>query len=170
MSSNQQRKVAVTVISDGDEGFAECIHWHSANRKPLSSACWPGTRQRILQWDTSLCDERRNWNSANEASLPSACLPDTWQREHQWAPLPSALKDTRQRELLWRVPRLQHSIKKLYRFPGVSSLPKSMAIALGKVTRKPFLFAFIIPFKQTKQISHNHHIYITEFIESSHIS
>jgi hypothetical protein len=62
-------------------------------------------------------------------------------------------------ELLCRVPRSQHSGKKLYRFPGVPSLPSAMVIALGKVTRKPlFLFVFAIPSKQTKDIYHSHHI------------
>ena len=49
-----------------------------------------------------------------------------------------------------------------------NSLP---SVTLGKVTRNPpFIFVFIIPSKQTKHISHSHHIYITKFIELSHIS
>jgi hypothetical protein len=47
------------------------------------------------------------------------------------------------------------------------SLP---SVTLGKVTRIPFLFVFVIPSKQTKDISHNHHIYITDITESSHTS
>jgi hypothetical protein len=50
--------------------------------------------------------------------------------------------------------------------PGVSSLPSAMVVALGKVTRIPILFVFVIPSKQTEHISHNHHIYIPEFTES----
>jgi hypothetical protein len=37
------------------------------------------------------------------------------------------------------------------------------SVTLGKVTRDPILFVFIIPPKQTKHISHNHYIYIIEF-------
>jgi hypothetical protein len=61
--------------------------------------------------------------------------------------------------LLCRVSRPQHSAKKLYRFLGVPSLP---SVILSKVTRIPFLFVFVVPSKQTKDISHNHHIYITD--------
>jgi hypothetical protein len=81
----------------------------------------------------------------------------------------SALGRTRQRLLLCRVPRTQHSAKKLYRFPGVSSLPSAIVMTLCKVplcrvlhsTKWPkycFLFVSIIQSKQTKDISYNHHI------------
>ena len=103
-------------------------------------------------------------------SLTSARWTSARQRKHQWAPLsvplPSALGGTRQRLFLCRVPRPQHSAKKLYRFPGVPSLP---SVALGKVTRTPFLFVFAISSKQTKDISHNHHIYTSQISQNHHI-
>jgi hypothetical protein len=79
--------------------------------------------------------------------------------------------------LLCRVLWPQHSAKKLYRFPSVTSLPSVVAFTLGKVslcecyTRQSdqnttFLFVFVVPSKQTKDISHNHHTYITYITES----
>jgi hypothetical protein len=44
------------------------------------------------------------------------------------------------------------------------------SVTFDNVTKNPFLFVFIIPSIQTKHISHNHHIYIIEFTESSHTS
>jgi hypothetical protein len=57
---------------------------------------------------------------------------------------------------LCRVPGPQHSAKKLYRIPGVPSLPR---VTLGKVAIIPFLFVFAIPSKQTKDTYRRHHIY-----------
>jgi hypothetical protein len=93
-------------------------------------------------------------------------------------PLTSTLGDTRQRLLLCRVSRPQHTAKKFYRFPDVPSLLSVMALTLDKVPlcrvlhsaklpEYPFLFVFAIPSKQTKDILHNHHTCITE---SSHTS
>jgi hypothetical protein len=65
--------------------------------------------------------------------------------------VPSALVDTRQRESLCRLSGQQHSTKRLYRFLGVLSL---LSVTLGKVPRDPFLFVFVIPSKQTKDIYH----------------
>jgi hypothetical protein len=46
-----------------------------------------------------------------------------------------------------------------------------LSVTLNKVTIIPlFLFVFAILSKQTKDISHNHHIYITDITESSHTS
>jgi hypothetical protein len=110
-------------------------------------------------------------HSTKAPSLLSASWHSSWQQEHQWTPLlvplPSTFGGTQQRFLVCRVSQPQHSAKKLYRFPGVPSLP---SVALGKVTRTPFLFVFAISSKQTKDISHNHHIYITDITESSHTS
>jgi hypothetical protein len=67
--SARQRKIAVTATSDGDRDYVECPQWHSAKRKPLSSACWRDTRQIRLQW------------APTTAFVPRAAI-DTWQREH----------------------------------------------------------------------------------------
>jgi hypothetical protein len=40
--------------------------------------------------------------------------------------------NTQQTDLLYQVPGLQHSAKKLYQFPGVPSLLCAMVMALGK--------------------------------------
>jgi hypothetical protein len=68
-------------------------------------------------------------------SLPSVRRTSTRQRHHQRAPLslplPSELGGT-QRLLLYRVPRPQHSAKRLYRCPGVPSLPSAMIWTLRK--------------------------------------
>jgi hypothetical protein len=73
----QQRKVVMTVISDGERDFTECIHRHSTNREPLPSACWPGTRQIKLQWTTTTTSLPRvaSWHSAKGALVgPFASL------------------------------------------------------------------------------------------------
>jgi hypothetical protein len=109
-------------------------------------------------------------HSTKAPSLLSASWHSSWQQEHQWTPLlvplPSTFGGTRQRFLVCRVSQPQHSAKKLYRFPGVPSLP---SVALGKVTRTPFLFVFAISSKQTKDISHNHHIYTSQISQNRHI-
>jgi hypothetical protein len=46
----RQRKVVVTVPSDGDGSFVECLPWHSAKMPILPSVCYHGPRQRRLQW------------------------------------------------------------------------------------------------------------------------
>jgi hypothetical protein len=48
--------------------------------------------------------------------------------------LSSALGGTRQSLPLCRVPGPQHSAKKLYRCPGIGSLPSAMALTLGKAS------------------------------------
>jgi hypothetical protein len=109
--------------------------------------------------------------------LSSTSWTSSRQQEHQWVPLrvflQSALGCTRQMLLLCRVPRPHHSTKKLYRFPGVPSLPSDMVMTLDKVSRQsdqntPFyLFLLSHPNKQniyhiiityTSQSSQNHHI------------
>jgi hypothetical protein len=74
--------------------------------------------------------ERVSWHSTKIPSLPSAHCASTQQRDHQWAPLsvtlPSALVGTWQSLLLCRASRPQHSAKKLYRCPGVPSLPSAL--------------------------------------------
>jgi hypothetical protein len=60
----------------------------------------------------------------------------TRQRGRQRSPLsvslPSVLGGTRQSLLLCRVTRPQHSAKRLYRCPGVPSLPSVMTLTLDK--------------------------------------
>jgi hypothetical protein len=98
--------------------------------------------------------------------------------------LPRALGGTRQRLLFRRVLWSWHSAKRLYRCPGVPSLPSDMTQTLGKVplcrvlhpTKRPiypFLFVFAIPSKQTKDISHIHHRYhiiITYIIDTTYFT
>jgi hypothetical protein len=58
----------------------------------------------------------------------------------------------------------QHSAKMALPVPRFSSLPSAMVIALGKAAPQqsdqdvPFLFAFVVPSKHTKDIYHSHHI------------
>jgi hypothetical protein len=58
--------------------------------------------------------------------------------------LTSALGGSRRRVSLCRVSGPQHSVKKLYRFLGVPSLPSAMVMALGKVTRKLRFYLFLL--------------------------
>jgi hypothetical protein len=52
---------------------------------------------------------------------------------------------------------------------GTRQSTSLLSVTLGKVTRIPLFYLFFaISSKQTKNISHNHHIYITYIIESSH--
>jgi hypothetical protein len=117
-SDTRQRKVTVTVPSDGDGSFAECLLWHSAKRLILPSVCARGPRQRRVQW---------------------APPPD---------PVPRAPLGTRQRSLLCRVsgglalgkesssgplcqslcrvPWQQHSAKMALPVPRFPSLPSAM--------------------------------------------
>jgi hypothetical protein len=78
-------------------------------------------------------------------------------------------------QFLCQVPRPQHSAKKFYRFPCVSSLPNAMVMTLGKVIRTPLFYFFLLfhPNKQkryhiiityTSHISQNHHIHQTHDI------
>jgi hypothetical protein len=150
--------------------FVECLlYWHSAKKHPVGTFA-------------SSFAERIRRHLAKALSLPSARRTSSRQREHQRAPLsvplPSIVGGTRQRLPLCRVSRPQHSAKKLYRFPGVPSLPSAMALTLGKVTKIHLFICFccsIHPNKHNiyhiiKYISHNHHIYITDITESSQIS
>jgi hypothetical protein len=89
-------------------------------------------------------------------------------------PLPSALGGTQQSLLLCRAPKPSHSAKRLYRCPGVPSLPSAMTLTLGKVTRIPFylfllfhlnnqkIYHIIITY--TSHVSHNHHIHNRDHI------
>jgi hypothetical protein len=89
--------------------------------------------------------------------------------------LPSGLGGTQQMVLLCRVPRPQHLAKKLYWFPGVPCLSSAMALTLGKVTRIPLFYLFLlfhpniqkiyhIIITYTSYISHNHRIHRTHHI------
>jgi hypothetical protein len=81
----------------------------------------------------------------------------------------------------------RHSVKKLYRFPGVSSLLSAMVMALGKVplcrvlhsakwTEYLFLFVFIFQSKQTKYVTkssymhHRYHRIITYIIHATYLT
>jgi hypothetical protein len=104
----RQRKAAVTVAGNEDEAFAECT----------MPSVLGDTRQRV-------------------STLPSVRETTSRQGGRQWAPLSvplsSALGGTQQILLLCRVPIPQHSAKKIYRCPGVPSLPSNMTWALGKI-------------------------------------
>jgi hypothetical protein len=166
LSGTRQRKVVVTTPSDGDGDCAEC-HGDTWQRFTLCRVSTTDTRQRSSPWVPLSVPLPRVLGGTRQKRLPLCRVPrwtSTRQRDHQRAPLsvplPSALGGTRQRLLLCRIPRLQHSAKKLYRFPDVPSLPSAMTLTLGKVPPAyPFLFVFIIPSKQIKDISHIHHIY-----------
>jgi hypothetical protein len=104
----RQRKFVVMATNDGDGDFVECPPWHSAKRE-------------------SLCRVHAGLALDKESSTGPSCQPlcrgpqaGTWQREQQWVLLPvpllSVLGGTRQRELICRVPGLQHSIMNLYGF------------------------------------------------------
>jgi hypothetical protein len=163
MSGTQQRKVTVTVT------------------KYLPSARPLRTRERELQCPptpiyvpsvrdgTTFAECLLAWHSAKGAPVGP---------KHRLCVECAA--STRQRFLLCRMPQPWHSVKKLYRFLGVPSLLSAIVIALGKDTlcrvshskkwpETPFyLFLLFHPNKQ--KISHNHHIYMTNIIESSHTS
>jgi hypothetical protein len=85
----------------GKEATFASVCWPDSRQKAtFASACWPDTRQRKLQWDSTTIYVSRvtSWHSAKGASVSP--LPVS---------LSSALGDTRQRELLCRVPGLLHS-------------------------------------------------------------
>jgi hypothetical protein len=104
-------------------------------------------------------------------------------KKSSWAPLPvplsSVLGDTRQRLRICLVSQPQHLAKKIYRFPGVPSLPSTVVMTLGKVplcqvlhsiskvTRIPLLYLFLL-FHPNKQKMY--HIIITYITKSSHTS
>jgi hypothetical protein len=128
-----QRKVAVTAPGNGDGAcvtlgkgslFAERqLYRHSAKKLHVG----PFTRSFA---------KRITWHSAKAPSLPSARWTSTRQRDHQRTPLsvplPSAFVGTRQSLLVCRVPRPQHSTKRLYRCLGVHSLSSAMTLTLNK--------------------------------------
>jgi hypothetical protein len=141
-----KKKIAATVPGNCDGAYAEC--------------------HKVTLDKGSLFAERIRWHSAKAPSLPSARWISTRQRDHQQVPLlvrlPSAFVGTRQSLLLCRVPKPHHSAKRLYQCPGVPFLLSVMTLTLGKVTSIPLFICFSIPSKQTKDITHNHHIYITD--------
>jgi hypothetical protein len=98
----RQRKVVVTVPSDGDRSFAECLPWHLAKRPILPSVYYHGPRQRRLQW----------------APPP--------------VPVPRALVGTRQRRLLCRVSSGRALSKESSSGPLCQSLCRVRWAALGK--------------------------------------
>jgi hypothetical protein len=63
-------------------------------------------------------------------------------------------------QVLCRVSGPQHSAKKLYRCPGIASLPSAMSLTLGKVTSIHLFYLFFL-FHLIKQKIHHiyHHIY-----------
>jgi hypothetical protein len=94
--------------------FAECLLYrHSTKKLPVGP------------FVSSFAEYIRR-HLAKAPSLLSATWTSSRQREHKWlllpVPLSSALEGTRQRLLLCRVSRLQHSAKKLYRFSVVPFL------------------------------------------------
>jgi hypothetical protein len=149
LGSTRQRKAAVTVPSDGDGVFVECLRWHSTKVTPLSSVCRPALDKE----------------SVSGVPMSGSLL--------------SALYDTRQSELLCRVPKPLHSAKNLYRCPGLGSLTSAMVLTLGKAplcrvlhsTKWPvhtfFCFSYSI---QTNKIyitdityiHHRYHIYTSQ--------
>jgi hypothetical protein len=163
----RQGEVAITAPGDGD-GAGACVECPPSDTRQCSlflecPLYWQSAKKLPMGLFTILVAERIMWHSAKAASLSSAWLTSTRQRDHLRpllsVPLPSALGGTRQSLLLWRVPRPHHSAKRLYRCPGVPSLPSAMTLKLGKVplcrvlhTAKwieyPFLFVFAIPSKQ----------------------
>jgi hypothetical protein len=132
---------------------------HSAKALSLPSVHCIDTRQRSSPW------------APLPGPLSSARLTSTRQKDHPRpllsVPLPSALGGTRQSLLLCRV---QGHNTRQRGFTGAQV--SAMTLTLGKVplcrvlhsAKRPeyyFLFVFAIPSKQTKDISHNNHIYIT---------
>jgi hypothetical protein len=68
----RQRKVVVTVPSDGDRSFAECLPW--LGKKANFAECllsWPSAKTAPVGPTASPCAESSRWYSAKEASLPS---------------------------------------------------------------------------------------------------
>jgi hypothetical protein len=117
-----------------------------------------------------------SWHSAKRATLPSVCLSSIRQREHQWTPLPSVLAGTRQRDVLCRMPGLQHSTKKLYRFLGVLSWPSVVDIALDKVNsrqlyrrlrRRPFVMSYFVESLTLSKDSFAEHQWVSSVLRSA---
>jgi hypothetical protein len=109
--------------------FVECLLIHSAKKVPLCRVSTASTRQRIRQL------------------VPLS------------ASLPSALRGTRQSVPLCRVSGPPHSAKKLYRCPGIGTLPGAMTLTLGKVTSIHIFYLFFIFHPNKQKISHIHHKY-----------
>jgi hypothetical protein len=72
--------------------------------------------------------------------------------------LPSAMYGTWQSVSICRVSETLHSVKNLYRCPGLGSLP---SVALGKVTSMHLFYLFFVFHPHKQKISH---IYITDII------
>jgi hypothetical protein len=113
------------------------------------------------------------WLVTATEPLPNVRRTSTRQKDRQRAPLPvalpSALGDTRQRLLLCRAPRPQHSAKRLYRCPCVPSLLSAMTWTLGKIplcrvlhSAKWPVYPFFICFCYSIQTNKRYHIIITD--------
>jgi hypothetical protein len=144
------------------EGFAECLKHsakpekHSAKSLPSvtlgkesstnstsATTSLPSTFYRALSKDFAECqsvlgkEKRLSRRRVTEtAPLPSV-LGDTRQRSYLFAEclqpaLGNGSTSGARRQVLCQVPGPQHSAKKLYRCPGVASLPSAMALTLGK--------------------------------------
>jgi hypothetical protein len=145
--------------------FVKCLLYRPSAKKP--SMC---------PFASSFAECIRRY-SAKAPSLPSARWTSSRQREHKWAPL----------QFLCRVPALGkgcffaeclgHSTRQrcfigsqvclLCRVLWSWHLAKYLFVEC--YTRQndqntPFLFVFVMPSKQTKDISHNHNIYQTHDI------
>ena len=74
------------------------------------------------------------------------------------------------RRLLCRVPGPQHSAKKLYRCPGVASLPSALALTLGKGVYTLKLYDFMcMSFRFLHIVSHNFLQTFSNFYHSLYI-
>jgi hypothetical protein len=172
LSGTRQRKFAVTIPGDGDGDFAEC---HRDTLQKLTLCRLPTVvaldKEALVGPFVSSFAESIRRHSAKAPSLSSARRTSSRQREHQRAPLSVPLLSVKATSLgkeAFLVPRCAF-FAECYGLDTRQSSSFS-CVTLGKVTRIPFLFVFVVPSKQTKDISHNHHIYITVIIESSHTS
>jgi hypothetical protein len=158
MSGTWERKVTVTVPSDGDGAFAECsadrhstkgtpmgphsifcaecARQHSAKKGTFAECLWAGhsTKEALVGLEHILCVECTSWHSAKISSLLSAT---TITLDNEPLPVPRCIVFA---ECYGHCTRQRHSL---------------LSVTLDKVTRDPtFLFVFVIPSIQTKDIYH----------------
>jgi hypothetical protein len=111
-----------------------------------------------------------SWHLAKGASLPSVFFSGTRQRELLWAPFPifrpSARAKTLGKEAL---PISRCAFFAEWYGHYTRQMQYLSSVRLDKVARDPFFICFIIPSKQTKHISHNHHIYTSHSSQNHNI-
>jgi hypothetical protein len=186
----RQRKVVVTVPSDGNGSFAECFLWHSAMRPILPSVSYHGPRQRRLQWAPPpvpvsralvgtrqrrlLCRVSSGLALGKESSSGPLCQSlcrVRWaalDKGSLLASLPSALTTALGKEgftgsqVSFFTECHGHSTRQRYSL---------LSVTLGKVTRKSLFYLFLL-FHPNKQKIYIIHItlYIIHITESTHLS